>query len=214
MLCSLLAGPIKYKAVCLLIIGQVEERMAQLSKQSWIDAALTMLSKHGASRLSIVKLAESLGVTRGSFYYHFDSLNDLIDAMIARWEKEVIDKGFETAHASSRDATEEVHSLIEFVSRLTDKQDLLFRQWAAHNDQVRTHMERLDSKRLAVMTDLFKRLAGDERKGEAYAKIAFYGYIGCLNSFPRPSAQKQKQLSLEILEMLKQDLNMNRMESQ
>jgi len=184
--------------------------MTTLSKQDWIEAAMQSLVEEGVSKLSIVKLAKRLKVTRGSFYYHFNSLNDLIDAMVKAWESDVIDKGFAMARASADTANQEVRLLIEFVTRLTDRKDLVFRQWAAQNERVRQHMERLDTKRLAIMTELFQRLAGSREKGEAYANIAFYGYIGCLNSYPRPSAKRQKALSLEILELLCSDLNKNR----
>ena len=173
--------------------------MKTLNKRAWIDAALEALSEEGSKSLSIVKLAQKLGVTRGSFYYHFDSLSHLIDAMIARWESEVIDRVFREARALSATAVSEVESLIDLVTQLTDKQDIVFRQWAPHNEQVRLHMERLDQKRLSIMTDLFQRLVGEDVLGASYAKIAFYGYIGCLNSYPRPSSEQQRQMALEIL---------------
>lgn len=177
-----------------------------LKQEDWISAALSLLNDNGSAGVSVVKLAKHLGVTRGSFYHHFASLNDLIDAMVARWEKNIIDRGFQEAFEQASSAPEEIRLVIEFVSRLTDRQDLVFRQWAVHNTHVRAHMERLDQKRLETMMAMFERLAGDRQRGEAYAKIAFYGYIGCLNSYPRPSAQKQKALALEILQLFQADL--------
>ncbi|MDX1452911.1 MAG: TetR/AcrR family transcriptional regulator [Oleiphilaceae bacterium] len=182
----------------------------KLSPQAWIDEALKELSNHAYAGLSVVKLAERLGVTRGSFYHHFNSLNDLIDAMIAQWEEQVIDKGFKEAYERAGSPTEEVRLVIEFIARLTDKQDLMFRQWAAHNEHVRAHMARLDKRRLGMMTEMFERLAGDKKRGQAYAKIAFYGYIGCLNSYPRPSPDRQKELALEILELFQHDIQRQR----
>lgn len=181
--------------------------MSRLTKEDWIAAALSFLSDKGSVGISVVKLAEKLGVTRGSFYYHFENLNDLIDAMVARWEESIIEKGFNEAREQASTAAEEIRILIEFVSHLTDKQDLMFRQWAPYNAHVKAHMERLDQKRLGIMTEMFQRLAKDNEKGAAYAKIAFYGYIGCLNSYPRPSAEKQKSVALEILNLFQKDLS-------
>jgi len=182
--------------------------MAKLSKDNWIIAALDLLSSRESSGVSIVKLSKILGVSRGSFYYHFNSLNDLIDAMIARWEESVIDKGFVSSRMSASNPDEEIRNLIEFVTHLSDKQDLMFRQWAAFNDHVRQHMERLDQQRLSFMTEMFQRLAKDESRGAAYAKIAFYGYIGCLNSYPRPNSEKQREVALEILSLFQTDLKL------
>lgn len=180
--------------------------MATLGQKDWIDAAQRTLIESGPSMLSIVKLSNHLGVTRGSFYYHFKNLNELIDALIARWEEEVVDKGFSEAQKKAANAEEEVRLLIDFVTHLSDRQDLVLRQWASVNEHVKKHMARLDQKRLAIMTSMFQRLAGDEARGASYAKVAFYGYIGCLNSYPRPSSEKQKALSLEILQLFERDL--------
>lgn len=184
--------------------------MATLQRKDWVDAAQQALIESGPSELSIVKLSSRLGVTRGSFYYHFKSLNDLIDALISQWEQEVVDKGFSEAQAKAASVGEEVRYLIEFVTHLSDRQDLVLRQWASQNTHVKRHMERLDQKRLAIMTELFQRLAGDKGRGASYAKVAFYGYIGCLNSYPRPSSDMQKALSLEILNLFERDLKRNR----
>jgi len=139
--------------------------MAVLSKEEWVVAGLQILKDKGSSELSIVKLSQSLGVTRGAFYYHFKSLNELIDALVEAWEERVVNKGFEQTLTNSTDPSQEVKNLINYVTQLTDRLDLVFRQWAPHNDRVRKHMERLDKKRLKTLSGLFSRLAGDEVKG-------------------------------------------------
>lgn len=176
--------------------------MATLSKDEWVKAGLQVLKDKGSGELSIVKLSHCLGVTRGAFYHHFKSLNELIDALIEAWEEKVVNKGFQQALTNSSDPRAEVKNLINYVTELTDRLDLVFRQWAPHNDRVRKHMERLDKKRLKTLTELFKRLAGDEVKGASLAKIAFYGYIGCLHSYPVPSAKQQRETALEVFELL------------
>jgi AcrR family transcriptional regulator len=180
--------------------------MSKLSRDDWVKGAQKMLVELGPSALSIVKLSASLGVTRGSFYYHFVSLNALIDGVISDWECNVVDKGFADARSLTQTPLDEIYYLIDFVTRLSDKQDLVLRQWATHNTHVKKHMERLDEKRLAVMTDVFGRFTGDQKRGEVFGQLAFYAYIGCLNSYPRPSSEKQKQVSLEILNLLESEL--------
>jgi AcrR family transcriptional regulator len=180
--------------------------MSKLSRADWVKGAQKLLVENGPPGLSIVKLAAHLGVTRGSFYYHFASLNELIDQIISDWERRVVDKGFAEARESTDTPRDEVKYLIEYVTHLSDKQDLVLRQWATHNAHVRKHMERLDDKRLAVMTDVFQRFTGDKERGAVFAQLAFYAYIGCLNSHPRPSSQKQKEVSMAVLKLLGDEL--------
>jgi AcrR family transcriptional regulator len=176
--------------------------MATLTKEQWAQAGLGYLKEKGSSDLSIVKLSQKLGVTRGSFYYHFKGLNDLIDAMVATWEENVINKGFQQTLVDSKDPKQEVKNLIEYVTHLTDRLDLVFRQWAPTNSHVKKHMERLDTKRLKTLEGLFQRLAQNKKKGSVLSRIAFFGYIGCLHSYPVPSAQQQRESALEVLEMI------------
>jgi hypothetical protein len=56
------------------------------------------------------------------------------------------------------------------------------------------------------MTDVFQRFTGDKERGAVFAQLAFYAYIGCLNSHPRPSSQKQKEVSMAVLKLLGDEL--------
>src|ERR1043165_6208582 len=57
------------------------------SATDWEDAALAAIAAHGLRSLSIPDLAQSLGVTKGSFYWHFGGLSDLVQASLRRWEE-------------------------------------------------------------------------------------------------------------------------------
>jgi len=176
--------------------------MAKLSKDQWITEGLLVLKETGATGLSIVKLSQRLNVTRGAFYHHFNSINDLIDEMIAVWEEQIVTQGFAKSLTNSSNPKQEITNLIDYATALTDSLDLVFRKWASSNDHVKKHMERLDQSRLAILEKLFQRLARDKKKGSILARIAFYGYIGTLHTYPVPNAKLQKESALEVLEMI------------
>src|SRR5690606_38078336 len=56
-----------------------------LSAEDWIRAGLDGLAANGLEGVRIESLAESLGVTKGSFYAHFQSRDDLLTAMANYW---------------------------------------------------------------------------------------------------------------------------------
>ena len=176
--------------------------MATLTKEIWIDNGLEILKEQGFNELSIVKLANKLNVTRGSFYHHFKSLNDLIDCMIANWEERIVTQGFEKTLINHSEPEQEFRNLIAYVTQLNDRLDLVFRQWASTNPHVKAHMERLDQKRLSMLIEVFQRLAKDNAEGEKLARMAFYAYIGSLHTFPYPSAHAQKTSAFELLEVI------------
>jgi len=59
---------------------------AQLTREDWIAIARTALIASGVDDVKVDVLARRLKVTRGSFYWHFESRQDLLDALLDDWE--------------------------------------------------------------------------------------------------------------------------------
>ena len=57
------------------------------SRGDWIDVAQDSLVEEGIDAVRITRLAEDLGVTRGSFYWHFKDRDELLTCLIERWER-------------------------------------------------------------------------------------------------------------------------------
>jgi AcrR family transcriptional regulator len=58
----------------------------RLSPADWERAALEAIAAKGLGAVAVEPLARTLGVTKGSFYAHFSTRDDLIDAALASWE--------------------------------------------------------------------------------------------------------------------------------
>ena len=58
-----------------------------LSRDDWTTAALEALAEVGLSAVAIDPLARRLGATKGSFYWHFSSRDELIAATLELWER-------------------------------------------------------------------------------------------------------------------------------
>ena len=57
-----------------------------LTRADWIATALDALARDGLRAVAVEPLAEKLGATKGSFYWHFRDRNALIEAAVAEWE--------------------------------------------------------------------------------------------------------------------------------
>lgn len=71
--------------------------MENHSRDTWIDAAYTQFNRAGLASIKVESLSRDLYASKGSFYWHFDNRNDLIAAVIARWEKSETDQIIELA---------------------------------------------------------------------------------------------------------------------
>jgi AcrR family transcriptional regulator len=64
-----------------------KERTGRLSADDWASAALDLIAEQGVAAVAVEPLARRLGVTKGSFYWHFPSREALLVAALERWEK-------------------------------------------------------------------------------------------------------------------------------
>jgi AcrR family transcriptional regulator len=58
-----------------------------LSTGDWERAALELIAEQGVQALAVEPLARRMGVTKGSFYWHFSGRESLLEKALARWEE-------------------------------------------------------------------------------------------------------------------------------
>src|SRR5258706_16078070 len=58
-----------------------------LTAADWAEAALQLIAEAGLGALTVDALAARLGVTKGSFYWHFKGRSELLAAALGRWEQ-------------------------------------------------------------------------------------------------------------------------------
>ena len=58
---------------------------SRLNKDEWLERSLTLLA-HNKGNFNIDELVKKLGVTKGSFYWHFKSRDDFISTLLDYWE--------------------------------------------------------------------------------------------------------------------------------
>ena len=60
--------------------------MARLTRERWVEEGLLALQADGPAALAADRMAKRLGVSRGSFYWHFANAVDFEAAVLAGWE--------------------------------------------------------------------------------------------------------------------------------
>ncbi|RTL63482.1 MAG: TetR/AcrR family transcriptional regulator, partial [Hyphomicrobiales bacterium] len=58
----------------------------RLARADWVKAGLKALAREGASALKADRLARELGVSRGSFYWHFADVDAFHRAVLEGWK--------------------------------------------------------------------------------------------------------------------------------
>lgn len=58
----------------------------RMNSESYFQAAFEILAEAGPEGVTATNMCERLGVTKGSFYYHFYSMPEFVEAFLAHWE--------------------------------------------------------------------------------------------------------------------------------
>ena len=110
----------------------------QLGRFDWLESALGVFVSEGIDSVRITRLADDLGVTRGSFYWHFKNREDLVDALVAFWrEKNTPGMIDSVTHASS--LHQGIFDFFETTiddNRFDPRLDLAIREWARRSPNI------------------------------------------------------------------------------
>jgi AcrR family transcriptional regulator len=88
--------------------GRVSKR---LGRQEWINAGLKALAEHGAEAVRIERLADTLRVTKGSFYWHFKDRGALLEALLEAWQARATNAIIDQVEARGGDARTRLETL-------------------------------------------------------------------------------------------------------
>jgi AcrR family transcriptional regulator len=118
-----------------------------------------VLSREGEAQLRIDALVDALGVTKGSFYWHFANRAHFVRSLSEYWQQWSTDYVVEEMGDLEGDPKELLMKLDEIVVRddLT-RFDLVMRSWATHEPDVGRIVEEVDSTRLDFVRRLFRQL--------------------------------------------------------
>ncbi len=142
-----------------------------LTPENWIEAATTVLVDQGIDHVRVDTLAGQLGVTRGSFYWHFRDREDLLRRVLQAWAERStaqLTRRLESARDDPREQLRDVISL-PFRGRAAAKAariELAIRAWARRDDMARQAVDEADASRIGYHADVFQALgfaAGEAR---------------------------------------------------
>ncbi len=176
--------------------------MERLSKTDWLDHGLNALAQSGFTALKADKLAKSLGVSRGSFYWHFANLADFHVAVLARWSELTTAQTIEQIDAQAETPVERLRTVIQFATLDSTALEQAVRAWAASNATVKQTVAQVDQARLAYLQHNFEALGLPEERAYARAHVAYFGYLGQLVAGTVVSAEQRKIIAAELVELV------------
>jgi AcrR family transcriptional regulator len=176
----------------------VENKTERLSRDDWIRGALELLSTTGVEDVKIVPLAERLGVTSGSFYWHFKNRRELHDALLDYWEREMTDAAIEAAKRFEGPPKERIWRLIKQVMAAgLARFDLAIWHWAQSDAAARKVFQRTVDKRFAFASWMFMEAGFSKTQAEARGRLMVVYMMGESTLIPDAPGKRKKRLRLK-----------------
>ena len=178
-----------------------------LTAEDWIKCAFRALGAAGVQAIRAERLARVLGVSKGSFYWHFADVPALQAAMLEHWEAFATEQIIIDANAGGADGRGRLVRLVDIVtSELSDPYgglaaEAALRDWARHDPLVLVSLNRVDARRLSYVAGLFGQAGLDPPAAARAARLYYTGLIGAehLNASPRLDVRADLQHLLAVL---------------
>ena len=155
---------------------------ARTPRSRWIDAGLDALATGGPDAVRIEPLAQTLGATKGSFYWHFGDRAALLQELLDTWEHKLVDEIIESVEAGGGDARSRLRRLFALAgageTRGLLRVELAIRDWARRDDGVGDRLRRVDNRRMEYMRALFSVFCPDPDDVEARCLVAMALFVG------------------------------------
>lgn len=167
----------------------------QLSARDWLDQGLKALATQGFSALKAEPLSKVMGVSRGSFYWHFADIGAFHAAILKRWREVAVEAIIAHVEAASADAD----PLIVLLQRVFSEKLALeraVRSWATFDPVAGKAVQAIDRRRLEYVEGLIRARGVAAEAAQARAQIVYWAFLGyALTDKPLQRAEREALLA-------------------
>lgn len=149
----------------------------RLTKPDWIKHGLDTLTARGASALKVGAMAQALGVSRGSFYWHFRDIGDFRAQLLQAWRERGTDRVIRDLEAG-KGGPDRLRQLMRGAFGQRRGLDEAIRAWAAQDRNVATAVAAVDARRIAYIARMLAASGVEARTAGSRATFMYWAYLG------------------------------------
>ena len=172
----------------------------QLSAKDWLDQGLKTLAERGFTALKAEPLAKAMGVSRGSFYWHFADIGAFHAAILKYWREVAAEQIIANLEAASDN-----HNPLALLLRRVFGSKLALehavRIWATVDPAARAAVQAIDRRRLSYVERLLRETGLAPDVARARAQIFYWAFLGYALSEKRLPRARQRAVLDELLRM-------------
>jgi AcrR family transcriptional regulator len=178
-------------------------RAPRLSVDDWIQAGYAILAEEGIKALKLEHLCARLGVTKGSFYWHFSDMAGYRSALIEAWGQL---RDEDRRHFATLSDGSPRQRLSQMMTALVSPRhwtlERAMREWARTDEAVAASVRASDARVLDAVRQAFVDHGFDAEEADVRANATFAAGIGFLHlagSRPSVRAAARRERFLDIM---------------
>lgn len=178
----------------------------RLTVEDWLQAGYTLLAEQGVRALKVESLCRQLGVTRGSFYWHFEDMNSYRTALVESWNTFLERDRQSLAQQSELPPRERLTAMMTtLVSPQHWMLERAMREWARTDPVAAANVREADRLTLRSVTKAFCDFGFSLDDAKLRAQLTFAAGIGLLHLTGSAAQAQQAAPQERLLELMLAD---------
>jgi AcrR family transcriptional regulator len=165
--------PSRHAEVNTVVYGKTASE--RLAPDDWVNAGLRALARAGFTALKADTLAKGLGVSRGSFYWHFADVGAFHAAVLRRWREVALENIVAELEGTPGDR---LQALMQRAFSARSNLESAVRAWASADPKVRAAVEVVDAERVRYLANLLIEAGLDAAIAASRARVLNWAYLG------------------------------------
>ena len=151
------------------------------TREDWLRVAMDVLVSDGVSEVKVLTISHRLEVSRSSFYWYFKSRKDLLNQLLAEWEKTNTGIMVAAAQTPAPTITAALNAVFKFIINpvgFNHPLDFAVREWARRDGTVRRIVDQSDTARTNALAQMYQRYGYAPDEADIRARVLYYQQIG------------------------------------
>ena len=151
----------------------------RLNKSTILWKGLDVLAKDGPGSITAARISRELNVTTGSFYWHFNTVEDFRQKLKEFFLEEIVLGITNEAKARFEDPREILKAIGEMVKqRKTYRYDAAMRNWAKTSSEAEKIIVSADEFRREMMTELLRAAGENDQDAKDHVNLLGIAWLG------------------------------------
>ncbi len=177
--------------------------LKRLDRYDWLMQGIETLRNCGIDAVRVEPMARLLGVTKGSFYWHFKDRGEFLDGLLEYWETEMTEKiSVHVVHAQGEPKKQLLALLEHIVNEEINRYDAAVRAWALYDERAAEVVRRVDERRLAYVCQLFLDMGFSPEQADIRSRMSYHYVVGEYTAFVKDPTRAERLAHVRLRHQL------------